>query len=755
MTIGSFRCAAGRADLPESFVWIKEETFGYLLLGIGTLLWLWVASYLTENQAFWPGWGVPSVMFLLVAACFRLKDHSRLLASRLLTITVLGGTGVSVLAPGDESLAPFLFVPAVLIIGTLHDSRAAFLTALLGSLVIGAARPLGGATFSTPVALSSLALTWLTVLTSWATTRNLYTALHWAWANSEQAERNLEEAREYQGRLAAALRQVEEANYRLERANYALSWARAEADQARRLKAQFAAHVSHELRTPINLIVGFASLMLNNPEKYGGARLPKDYLADLTALHRSARHLQGLIDDILDLSQIDAGEMPVLKDITDVGAVVHEAVATARQLLDRKGLSINVEVARDLPFLYLDRLRIRQVLLNLLNNAVRFTDQGGVTVRAYRDDKHVLVEVADTGVGIKPGDLPKLFEPFHQLEGSPTRGRGGTGLGLAISKRFVKLHGGEIWAESEGVAGKGSTFRFSLPVDPDEGVSWYGLPHDRERRWRLPSAPPDPTVVVLDDDPAVVKLFQRYLDGYLVAGTASQTEAVQLATTRRAHAVITDLPTDEGGIGKWYQNWCRLATQRSVRIIGCPMPSGKRVASSLGLLDYLVKPVSREALLASVRTVTPQARTILVVDDDPQMVRLLCQMLRSTTHRYRLVRAYNGEQALSLMRRTHPDLVLLDLLMPQIDGLTVLEKMRLDPSLAAIPVVAVSARGAVEAICPSAGRTLVLISDTVLPVSRLLKVVQTVLDCLAPSEVSDGPIGREHPEGTARSEASG
>ena len=733
------------ASLEESLLWVRADTFGFLLGSVGTLLWLWVVSYVGHGEDFWPGWGLPLGILILTGVCFGLREHEYQLASGLFVASLLLGAIVLLLAQPKHSFAPFLFIPVVLIAGALRGSRATFLSAALASVALLARQPMAGPHASPSALLGVLALVWLTALTAWATSKNLYTALHWAWTDSESSMHNLKEARRYQGELAAALRQLEEANYRLERANYALTLARAEAVQARQLKAQFAAHVSHELRTPINLIVGFAELMLNNPEIYGDAPLPNSYVADLTAIYRSARHLRGLIDDILDLSQIDAGALPVLKELTDIGALVHEAVATAQQLLERKGLSIQVDIGAGLPLLSLDRLRIRQVLLNLLSNAVRFTEHGGISIRTYQDKGHVLVEVTDTGVGIRPEELGKLFEPFHQLASSPTRGPGGTGLGLAISRRFIELHGGRIWVTSKGIPGKGTTFGFALPIQPEPPTS---IPSDREdRRWQLPSAPPAPTVVVLDDDPAIVNLFQRYLEEYRVVGATRRTEAVELATKLRAHAVVVDLPS-AGSSEEWQREWSQVAREHGLRVVGCPMPSGRRTARTLGLVDYLVKPVTREMLLESMRVVAPSARTVLVVDDEPQMVRLLCGMLRAASVRYQPLVAYSGEQALEAMSRMVPDLVLLDILMPRVGGLTVLEKMKADPALASVPVIAVSARGAVEAISPSPARTLVVISDEPFPISRLLGMAKTIFDALPPAEAkepSSGPRPRGDP----------
>ncbi len=737
-------------DVADGVAAIRDETFVALLGVVGAIIWLWLIVKLVRPDDVWPGWGLPLVLIALLIGCNAVRPRWPRLGAAIFVGSLLVGPMVLLLGEGSRSIAAFLFVLPVLIAGSLRGTRGAILTALLASAVILVGARRAGTLLDPATVLGSLVLLWLTALASWATTRNLLIALHWAEANREQAARNLSEARDYQARLSAALRQLEEANYRLERANYALTWAQAEADEARRLKAQFAAHVSHELRTPINLVVGFADLMLHHPETYGNTPLPQPYLTDLASLHRSARHLRELIDDILDLSQVETGEMPVLREPTDLAALINEAVATARQLLERKGLALHVDVASDVPVLSLDRLRIRQVLLNLLNNAARFTERGSVALRAYRqagrEGARVVVEVIDTGVGIAPSDIGALFKPFHQLASSPTRGRGGTGLGLVISKRFVELHGGQIWVASEGVPGRGSTFAFSLPIEPSEPVpeAKDGAASDpRPHRWELVGDPPAPTVVVHDDDPAIVSLFQRHLRGYQVVGAPTPDRALALAAQRSAQAIVTEVPSPEEQPA-WLRRWLGASDRARLPVIGCPMPSGRRLTHALGLVDYLVNPVTREALLASVETIAPEARTILVVDDEPRLVRLFCRMLGATPRGYHLLRAYDGAQALAIAREAHPDLVLLDLLMPQIDGLTVLEKLRQDPALATTPVIAVSARGAVEAITPSSNRSLVLLSDRPLSVSRLLGLTQTILDALPPTGAAPS-IGREPP----------
>ncbi|HEY3107431.1 MAG TPA: HAMP domain-containing sensor histidine kinase, partial [Chloroflexota bacterium] len=570
------------------FLSLRQDTLQILLIGTFALAWLWFVAADLWSGYVGLGWPFALALAALGAICYPLRPRHPSAAARLFTLGTFGCVGLLLSNPGEGAFGPYLFVAVVLVAGALHGWRIAFAVAGAAVLAIVALPAAAGAApIPTPTAASAALLIGAAAVSSWATTRNLYTTLHWVWNYSQQAERNLEEARTYQAELASALRQLQQANYRLARANHSLEWARAEAEEARKLKAQFAANVSHELRTPINLIVGFGDLMIGHPEAYGSTPLPKGYLTDLALLNRSARHLQALIDDILDLSQVDAGEMPVVKDLTEVDAILHEAAATARPLFERKGLRLAVEVGERLPMLYLDRVRIRQVVLNLLGNAARFTDRGGVTVRARLCDGQVAVEVADSGIGIDPTDLQRLFEPYGQATSAEAR-RGGTGLGLYIARRFVELHGGRIWATSQGRGSGGSTFAFTLPLQlTDDHIH-----AERAERaasgaspWRLAGDAPAPTVVVVGDDPAVASLFQRHLASYRIVGVPSRTEALAAAGDLRAHALIVDLASADS-LTAWHDEWSAIAAAEQVRVLGCPMPSGRRVARALGLADY-------------------------------------------------------------------------------------------------------------------------------------------------------------------------
>src|SRR5581483_2122963 len=224
----------------------------------------------------------------------------------------------------------------------------------------------------------------------------------------------------------------------------------------RRIKAEFAANISHELRTPLNLIIGFSEILMSVPHGAGGRELSPSSRADVDVIYRNAKHLSNLIDDVLDLSQIDVGRMGLTKERADLRGIAAEAVTAIARLYEVRDLTLANEVPSDLPPVYVDRTRIRQVLINLLNNAARLTPSGGTTIRARVEENSVVVVVADTGVGIAPEDIPKVFEEFRQLDGTTRRAHDGSGLGLAICRRFVEMHGVAIWAESR--PGTGTSF---------------------------------------------------------------------------------------------------------------------------------------------------------------------------------------------------------------------------------------------------------------------------------------------------------
>ena len=309
---------------------------------------------------------------------------------------------------------------------------------------------------------------WGTVAITWLAMRPLQIVGEWAWSAYGRSQELLDDAQDTQLRLNQMLDDLTSANTRLVRLNRLADGLRQEAEEARRAKEQFVANVSHELRTPLNMIIGFSEMILNAPQAYSaspsGGRLPPALLADLAVILRNAQHLASLIDDVLDLSQIEAGQMALVRERVALPEVIAEALVAVRPLFESKRLALRADLEDGLPEVSGDRTRIREVLLNLLSNAGRFTEQGGVTVAARRRDGELLVSVTDTGPGIAAADQSRLFQPFQQLDASLRRRFGGTGLGLSISQRFVEMHGGRMWVES--APGAGAAFRFTLPIEP-------------------------------------------------------------------------------------------------------------------------------------------------------------------------------------------------------------------------------------------------------------------------------------------------
>jgi CheY-like chemotaxis protein len=386
-------------------------------------------------------------------------------------------------------------------------------------------------------------------------------------------------------------------------------------------------------------------------------------------------------------------------------------------------LDLRLDLPADSPRVMVDRLRIRQVLMNLLTNAARHTERGHITVRVGYDEREARVEVADTGPGIAAADVQRIFARFATTQ--TRRGEaGGTGLGLPISQRFVELHGGTMGVES--APGAGATFWFTLPAEAggSAGASDAGALVRQRYLGR-----PQPLLLLAHPDASVARLLGRHLPGYRIETAADLSEAAERAGELRANAIVVDLFDDAPPGG-------------AVPVIRCPLPAADELAARLGVADYLVKPISRETLLAAIDRIEPSPRTILVVDDDRPFARLLTRMLSSGPRRYEVRTAADGRDGLAKMEATAPDLVLLDLSMPGLDGAGVLERMRADPRLAATPVIMLSAHveGEGRAVV---GRELRLEKPEGFKVAELTRLLDALVGAMRPAADSGTAMARE------------
>lgn len=470
--------------------------------------------------------------------------------------------------------------------------------------------------------------------------------------------------------------------------------ARRLAEEANRLKSRFLSVVSHELRTPLNLITGLSRILLEEYEDREGhppANSQDGLKKDLQRIFVSSQHLDGLIRDVLDLASSDMGQLKLVCEPFDMTRVLEAVSVIGEQLAGDKGLSWRVEIEKPLPRVWGDRTRLRQVILNLVNNAVKFTTHGGISLTAHVDQKQVVISVSDTGLGIPLHEQSVIFDEFRQSERTTARGYGGLGLGLAICRKLVELHGGQIGVRSSGHEGEGSQFNFSLPVIETPADSWEISAPASEAQWVL--------LLVKDEEGA--GLLQKDLSrrGYEVELCVVEEESDWLACLLQ---VAPDIVVLDLGLAS-ERGWEILKilkenpTTKDIPVLFYSL-AGDTNHGSLLEIDYLTKPVGTHALsemLAS-KGLFGQPddevgrRAILIVDDEPDMLELHARIVKAQLPGYRVRLARDGRQALQVIHREPLALVLLDLMMPVLDGFAVLDEMRKIESTRNIPVVVIT-----------------------------------------------------------------
>jgi len=511
-------------------------------------------------------------------------------------------------------------------------------------------------------------------LVGWTSTYALATVTGWSATSLTDSQRHLHLAQEQRAQLAMTLKDLDHAYYRLERANVSLVVARQAAEDAERSKTELITYISHELRTPLNLISGYSEVMISSPESYGGVQLPPAYRGDLDAIYQSSEHILAIADDILDMARIDTRRLTLRPELTSLRSLAQEAADTVRDYITTKQLELRVLVPDELPLVSLDQLRIRQVLLNLLVNAARFTRQGSITLAITCREDELYVSVQDTGEGIEKENLLRVFEEFHTSEQVQHERHGGSGLGLSISKKFIELHGGQIGVNS--LPGKGSTFWFTLPAQLRDNLD---ASHSA-RRWqpRVTLQATERILIVVHDDLSIARLLEGALPGYSVVTVTSATEGRQRAQELHAIALLigADVPLPPQPF--------------TVPVITCPLPSRLKIAQKLGADDFLPKPLAQPVLLAAIQRLQRPISRVLVVDDDSAITRLFQRMLTPTFNAVNCIAVHNGADALTLLHRERFDLVLLDMNMPELDGQTILAQLRTDPHLHDLAVMLVS-----------------------------------------------------------------
>jgi signal transduction histidine kinase/DNA-binding response OmpR family regulator len=481
-------------------------------------------------------------------------------------------------------------------------------------------------------------------------------------------------------RIAEKTAHLQKANIELERAN--------------RMKSEFLATMSHELRTPLNAIIGFAEVLR---DKISGD-LNEEQIEFVKDIHSSGQHLLQMINDILDLSKIEAGRMTLQYEVFFVPEVIEDVYAISKGLANKKGLHVKIIMQPDVGTIEADRMKFKQILYNLLSNAIKFTPQNGsITIEALVREDRLQISVADTGIGMKPEEQEKVFREFWQADSSFSRKYEGTGLGLTLSKKIVEMHGGSIWFESE--YGKGSIFYFSLPLKPSHETPELKEPVPKSHyEGSTVDKGGARTILVVEDDRMAANLLSVYLRnaGYNVVVAVDGEDALKKAKELHPFLITLDImiPKIDG--------WDVLSELKNskdmddIPVIIISIVDNKELGYSLGAAEYLIKPIDREKLINTVNVCLSSEKKkeislrILVVDDDEKTVKYISTILENEG--FEVFKAYDGNAGINLAINSNPDLIILDLMMPKVSGFDVVEKLRAHPRAKGIPIIICSAK---------------------------------------------------------------
>jgi signal transduction histidine kinase/DNA-binding response OmpR family regulator/HAMP domain-containing protein len=485
--------------------------------------------------------------------------------------------------------------------------------------------------------------------------------------------------------------------------NEELSTKNTEIEKAYKVKSDFLSSMSHELRTPLNSIIGFSSVLLGP----SGDPLTDDQRMALEKVLKNGRHLLQLINDILDISKLESGRMTLSVETEDISSILSNCILIVEPLIQSKRLTITQDIQAGLPALSTDIVKVRQILVNLLSNASKFTEQGGISIKvAQQENGIVSFAVKDSGIGIAQKDFERVFEEFQQVDTSSTRKYKGTGLGLPIARKLARMLGGDLTVDSE--LGHGSTFKLTIPAKiPSKLLEAQAQPPQPKRPepappsqkpattvpWPQPVAGQQFQILSIDDDPDVIEILRKYLvpEGYSLVGALSGDEGLELALKVKPALITLDIMMPKKDGWQVLRELKQNPQTKDIPVLIHSIVDNKPLALSLGAVDVMTKPTDPKRLLSLVKKYYHSGdQFILLVDDNLDFALACKDLLKRDGFDVKI--ATRGEEAIKILEGSIPSMILLDLVMPGMDGFKVVQELQRKESWKLIPIVVLTGK---------------------------------------------------------------
>lgn len=498
---------------------------------------------------------------------------------------------------------------------------------------------------------------------------------------NQQLEAQTEELQDQAEELQDQAEELQRTSEELQEQNTELEAQRNQVESANKLKSEFLSNMSHELRTPLNSIMALSRvLMMQTKDK-----LDEDEYKYLEIVERNGKKLLLLINDILDLSKIEAGKMEILPGFISLGTLLQMIKENLQTLTEEKGLAFTLSVPDNLPKIETDESKLYQILTNIIGNAVKFTEKGKVDVSVKHDSKNVYIEIKDTGIGISKEMIPHIYDEFRQVDGTTSRPYEGTGLGLAIANKIIKILGGNISVKS--VLGKGTVFSIAFPI------LWYEvILKPQTVSFKKMSQSVKKTILVVDDDPKMIKSISEYLHeaGYKVISTSAGKKALKLAEKHQPVAITLDIIMPDMDGWEVLQKLKNNPKTKNIPVIIVSVSEDRDTGFALGAIGYVNKPIDKKILLSEIYTLHRSPGSVMIVDDNKFELNHISGILEA--QKIETVLATGGDECIKLLENKIPDILILDLMMPGMNGFEVLEKIRKQPETKNLPVIVVTAK---------------------------------------------------------------